>query len=78
MEVKEIHFGCKKILKNLFRQKRIGGKHIPESICLKWIKHLPKYDHKQAIKDWELCKKESLILTKPKPSDLHVFLIQKS
>ena len=72
--VKTINIGCKIILRRLFNQKRIGGKHIPENICLRWIKHLPKEEHKTALKDWEMCIKEGLVLTKPKPSERHVFL----
>lgn len=74
MYVKPTHQGCTIILRRLLNQKRIGGKHIPENICLRWIKHLPKKEHKIALKDWEMCIKEGLVLTKPKPSERHVFL----
>ena len=70
----ELSQGCISILRKLFNQRRIGGRHIPETICLRWIKNLPKDEHKQALKDWEHCIKEGLVLTKPKPSDRHVFL----
>ena len=73
----KFHYGCISILRRLFNQHRIGGKHLPESICLRWIKHLPKQEHSQAIKDWEKCIKEELVLTKPKPSERHVFLNQR-
>lgn len=72
--MKKISNGCKSILRRLLSQRRIGGKHIPETICLRWIKHLPKKEHVLALKDWEWCIKEGLVLTKPKPSDRHVFL----
>ena len=70
----EISVGCKVILRRLLSQRCIGGKHLPETICLRWIKNLPKDEHKKAIKDLEECIKEGLVLTKPKPSDRHLFL----
>ncbi len=66
--------GCKLMLRRLLSQRRIGGKHIPETICFRWIKHLPKEEHRLALKDWEWCTKEGIILTKPKPGEKHVFL----
>ena len=69
--------GCISILRRLFNQRRIGGKHIPEVICMRWIKNLQKQEHKEAIKDWGYCIKEGLVLTKPKPSGRHVFLNPK-
>ncbi len=72
--MKSVSVGCVIILRRLLNQKRIGGKHIPENLCLRWIKHLPKTEHKNALKDWERCIKEGLVLTKPKPSGRHVFL----
>ena len=69
--------GCIAILRRLLNQKRIGGKHIPETLCLRWVKHLSKDEHKIALKDWEWCVKEGLVLTKPKPSGRHVFLNSK-
>ena len=69
--------GGKAILRRLLSQRRIGGRHIPESVCLRWIKHLPKDEHKMTIEDWEYCIKEGLVLTKPKPSDRHVSLNPK-
>ena len=65
---------CKVILRRLFNQHRIGGKHIPISICFRWIKHLKKDEHKIAVKDLYDCIKEGLVLKKPKPSDLHISL----
>ena len=73
----KISNGCKVILRKLLNQRRIGGKHIPETLCLRRIKHLPKDEHKQALKDWEWCIKEGLVLTKPKPNERHVFLNPK-
>jgi len=72
--MKQLSQGCIVILRRLYNQKRIGGKHIPKTICLRWIKNLTKQEHREAIKDFDLCLKEGLILTKPKPSDIHVFL----
>lgn len=65
---------CLKILQRLYNQRRIGGSHIPETICRGWIKHLPKNEYKEALRDVELWIKEGIILTKPKPSDRHLFL----
>ncbi|KHO53514.1 MAG: hypothetical protein QT09_C0012G0011 [archaeon GW2011_AR18] len=76
MEV-NVSEGCKGILRKLLNQNRIGGKHIPESLCMSWIKHLQKREHKNAVKDWKWCIKEGMVLTKPKPSDRHVFLNPK-
>ena len=70
----EVSVGCKAILRRMLNRNIIGGKHLPETICLSWIKNIPKQEHKQAIKDWKQCIKEGLVLTKPKPSDRHVFL----
>ena len=69
-----LSLGCQTILRRMLNQRRIGGKHIPETIVLRWIKHLSKDDHKKALRDWGWCIKEGLVLTKPKPSDRHVFL----
>ena len=72
--MEQLSAGCIVILRRLLNQERIGGRHIPEHLCLRWIKHLPKEEHKAAIKDWERCIKEGLVLTKPKHSGRHVFL----
>lgn len=65
---------CKDILRKLITQTRIGGRHTPETYCLRWIRHLSQGDYRETIKDWEWCIKEGLVLTKPKPSDRHVSL----
>ena len=75
--MKEISEGCKAILRRMLSQRRIGGKHIPVTVCLRWIKNLSKKEHKIALKDWGWCIKEGLVLTKPKPSDVHVYLNPK-
>lgn len=69
--------GGKLILRRLWNQKRIGGKHIPETLCRRWIKHLPKKEYKDALEDLEKCIKEGIVLTKPKPEDRHIFLNQR-
>lgn len=66
--------GGKLIIRRLWNQKRIGGKHIPETLCRSWIKHLPKKEYKEAITDLKRCIKEGIIITKPKPGDRHLFL----
>ena len=73
----ELSEGCKDILRQLLKQRLIGGKNIPETLCRRLIKHLPKQEQRQAKKDFETCIKEGLVLTKPKPSDRHIFLNQK-
>ncbi|MDP4012466.1 MAG: hypothetical protein Q8R00_02570 [Candidatus Nanoarchaeia archaeon] len=70
----EINNGCKAILRRLFNQGRIGGKHIPMTICKRWIKHLNADEYKKAFNDFDFCIKQGLVLTKPKPSDIHIFL----
>ena len=70
----ELSMGCQRILQRMYRQRRIGGRHIPEVICLQWIKNLQKEERKKAIKDWEWCMQEGLVLSKQKPSERHVFL----
>ncbi len=71
---RELSKGCKKLLRKLYKNRIIGGKHLPEVLCLKQISHLPKQEQKVIIKDWEWCIKEGLVLTKPKPGERHVFL----
>ncbi len=70
----QVSEGCKRILQRMVSRRIIGGKHLPETICLSWIKNLPKQEYKQAIWDLEECIKEGLVLTKPKPSQRHFFL----
>lgn len=69
--------GCKAIVRRLLSQKRIGGRHMPETLCLRWIKHLSKDEHRKAREDWKRCIAEGLVLTKPKPYDRMVFLNPK-
>lgn len=73
----ELSKDSQQILRNLLVQRIIDGKHLPETICLRWIRHLPKQEHRKVIKEWKWCIKEGLVLTKPKPSDRHVFLNAK-
>ena len=70
----QISEGCRVLLRKLHNQKVIGGRHLPEAICLKHIKTLPKAEHKAAINDWKWCIAEGLVLTKPKPDGRHVSL----
>lgn len=74
MEKEGLSDGCKAILRRLLSQRRIGGKNLPERICLRWIKHLNKDEHKEALKDWKRLISEGIVLTKPKPYDRMVFL----
>ncbi|GEM_PF-1564389 len=66
--------GCAAILRKLVNRRIYGGKHIPERIVKSWIKHLPKQERKDSIRDWESCKKEGLVLLKPKPGEMHASL----
>ncbi len=75
--MKQISDACRDMLRRLYNRRVIGGKHIPEPLCLSWIKHLPKKQHKQAVKDWNWCIRQELIITKPKPSKRHVSLNAK-
>ena len=70
----ELGIGCQRMLQRLYRQRRIGGKHIPEGICKQWIKNLSKQERKKALEKWKWCIQEGLVLTKQKPSERHVFL----
>ena len=72
MEIKSK--GCIEIIRKLYRGKCIGEKHLPEVLCLRWIRHLPKHEHKEAMKEWHKCLSEGLVLTKQKPTEKHVYL----
>ena len=75
--MKAVSNGCIAILRKLRYHKIVGGKHTPEAFCLRLVKHLPKQEHKDALKDWEWCIKEGLVLTKPTHSGRHVSLNPK-
>ncbi len=64
--------GCRFILIKLLNQNRIGGKNIPERICISWIKHLSRTAFRTAVNDSGDCIREGLILTKPKPSERYI------
>ena len=66
--------GGKELLKKLYYQHCIGGKYLPENLCLRHIKHLRKEEHRKAIREWEKFIKEGLVLIKPKPGERHVSL----
>ncbi len=70
----ELSKGCMVMLRKMLRQERIGGRNIPEALIKSRVKDLPKDEHRQAMKDWETCIKEGLILTKPKPYGTQVSL----
>ncbi len=73
----EIHPGCRAMLERLFARKTIGGKHPPEDYILRCLQLYPPRERKAALKDWEKCKKQGLVLTKQKPTRLHVSLNPK-
>ena len=64
----------KRILKNLFGKRRIGGKHTEEKNCLRWIKNLEPEKHKLILKEWQECIKEGFILKEIKTGEFHVSL----
>lgn len=68
----EISEETKRILKNLFSKRRIGGKHTEEKNCLRWIKDLSPEKHKVVLKEWQECIKENLILKEIKTGEFHV------
>jgi hypothetical protein len=72
--VKKISEYCVSILRKLLHQKIIGGKHTPETYCLRWIKNLQPKQRKVALKDWEWCIKEGLIVRQSKNSEKHISL----
>lgn len=72
MEVRA--YGCIELIRKLYRARCIGGKHLPEVLCFRWIKHLPKHEHKEAMKEWHRCISDGLVLTKQKPNERHVYL----
>lgn len=70
----ELSEETKRILKNLFRKKRIGGKHTEEKNCLRCIKNLEPKKHQLVLKEWEECIQEELILKEIKTGEFHVSL----
>ena len=74
MNKHKISLGCISILRKMFNNTMIGGKHIPEVLCIRWIRNLPRKEHRKALKDLEICIKEGLILVKPEPSSRHLSL----
>ncbi|MBI2141863.1 hypothetical protein HYU15_00035 [Candidatus Woesearchaeota archaeon] len=78
-EIKELRLskGCVIMLSRLLNRRICGGKHMPEVIVKSWIKHLPKQERKDSVRSWEACKKEGLVLFKPKPGEMHVSLNPK-
>ncbi|MBI3033477.1 hypothetical protein HYY69_08440 [Candidatus Woesearchaeota archaeon] len=64
----------KAILRRLFNQKRIGGRHTEEKNCLKCMKYLPRDAQKLVYEDWETCIKNEWILRKKSTGEWHVSL----
>ncbi len=75
--MEQLHPACISILRKMLNQRIIGGKHLPEVLVLRWLKYLPRREHRAALRDWENCIKEGMVIVKPKPSGRHVFLNQK-
>lgn len=74
MDITLLSEGCKVMLKKMINQKRIGGRHTPECLLFKSIKHLNKEEQKLAIRDWHECIQEGFVLIKQKPTERHVSL----
>ena len=70
----ELSEETKDLLVNLFRKRRIGGKHTEEKNCLRRLNNLPPEKHKKILKEWEMCIKEGLILKSIKTGEFHVSL----
>ena len=66
--------GCRIMLTKMLNKYIIGGKHTPERLVIKKIKHFPKEEYKTAIQDWAECIKDGLVLIKQKPNERHVSL----
>ncbi len=64
----------KAILRRMFNQKRIGGRHTEEKNCLRCIKYLPRNIQKLVEEDWETCIKNEWILRKKSTGEWHVSL----
>ena len=73
----KVNIGCAVMLRRMLNRKIYGQKHIPETLVKSWVKHLPKYVHKAAMKDWDICKKENFVVQKSKPTELEVSLNPK-
>ena len=70
----EISGACRKLLRKLYNRRYFGGKHTEEKSLLRSIKHLPKDEQKQALEDWERCKKDGLVIVQMKTKEPHVSL----
>lgn len=65
----------KVILRRLWNKKRIGNKHTEEIHVLRWLGH--SGEQKTALKDYEQCVKQGLILRVKKTNQFHISLNPK-
>lgn len=70
----QVSTGCRIMLTKMLNKHIIGGKHTPERLVIKKIKHFPKEEYKTALQDWAECIKDGLVLIKQKPNERHVSL----
>ncbi len=74
MDKVQLSDGCRQILRKMLSKNIIGGKHIPELLLFKKIKHLPKEEYNTALRDWEDCIGNGIVFIKQKPSERHASL----
>ncbi len=73
----EVCGACKKLLRKLYNRRCFGGKHTEEKNLFRAIKHLPKKEQKKALEDWEICKKQGLVIVQMKTNEPHASLNPK-
>ncbi len=73
----EVCGACKKLLRKLYNRRCFGGKHTEEKNLFRAITHLPKREQKKALNDWELCKKQGLVIVQMKTNEPHASLNPK-
>ncbi|HLD12103.1 MAG TPA: hypothetical protein VJB87_00750 [Candidatus Nanoarchaeia archaeon] len=69
-----LHEVCIKILRRMYNQHLIGGKHQPEVYYLKKIQYYPREEQKMIHKQWTKLIQEQWILIKQKPTERHISL----
>ncbi len=70
----ELSEDTKDIIRNLYKKRRIGGRHTEEKNSLRRIKNLQPDRHKLVLEEWQKCIKEGLILREIKTGEFHVSL----
>ena len=70
----EISQQVKNVLKFLMIKKVIGRKHTEETHIIKKFKHLLPQQRKIAMRNWQRCIKEGLVLQKKSTGAIHISL----